>query len=94
MSKMSFFPSYTVSGCEDEAYNDTFDYRETTENGALWWRSRRSNKMLRHTPGWGWSLGWYTHSSKSDVAPTNGWTFNGGQCDPPDLGKHITITRV
>lgn len=48
----------------------------------------------KYSPGWGWSLGWYTHSSKNEIAPTNGWTFNGGRCDPPNLGENIIIAKV
>jgi hypothetical protein len=93
MRQMPFIPNYKVTGCEDDAYNDTFWYSETTGNGDVWWRSRRFDKMLRHSPGWGWRLGWYTHSSNSDIAPIDGWTFNGGQCDPPNLGERIAIRR-
>ena len=54
--------SYNVNGCEEPEHNDVYDYKETTGNGSIWWRSRKYNKMLRFTPGWGWSLGWYTHT--------------------------------
>ena len=84
---------YKVTGCEENGYNTTFYYRETTGNGDVWWRSE-CNKMLRYSPDWGWRLGWYTNSSKNDVAPANGWTFNGGRCDPANLGENIIITKV
>lgn len=62
--------SYEVTGCEENEYNDIYHYKETTANGSIWWRSKIHNKMLRYSPGWGWSLGWYTHSSEDDIAPT------------------------
>ena len=87
--------SYLVVGCEEPKQNDIYDYKETTRDGAIWWRSRIYNKMLRFTPGWGWSLGWYTHTDcDSEIPPSGGWTFNGGRCIPPDLGKNIVIKEV
>ena len=83
---------YKVKGCEECKYNGTFFYVKTTENGDVWWENEYHN-ALRFSPGWGWSLGWYTHSSKHDIAPTNGWTFNGGRCDPSTLGENIVITK-
>lgn len=80
---------YKVTGCEEYEYNGTYHYKETTGNGDVWWINAR-DKSLRYSPGWGWSLGWYTNSSEK--APTNGWTFNGGRCDPPNLGENIVIT--
>ena len=46
--------SYLVTGCEEPKHNDIYDYKETTRDGAIWWRSRSYNKMLRFTPGWGY----------------------------------------
>lgn len=86
--------SYKVTGCEENKYNDIYHYKETTGNGDIWWKSVTYNKTLRHSPGWGWSLGWYSNSSDNDIAPNNGWTFNGGRCDPPNLGENIVITKV
>lgn len=87
--------SYTINGCEEHEYNDIYDYKETTGNGSIWWRSRRCNKMLRFTPGWGWCLGWYTHNVyDNEIPPSTGWTFNGGRCIPPDLGENIAINEV
>ena len=86
--------SYKVTGCEENKYNDIYHYEETTANGSIWWRSKIYKKMLRYTPDWGWSLGWYTHSSKDDIAPTSGWTFNGGRCNPPNLGENIIINTI
>ena len=87
--------SYLVVGCEEPKQNDIYDYKETTRDGAIWWRSRIYNKMLRFTPGWGWCLEWYTHTNcDSEIPPSGGWTFNGGRCIPPDLGKNIVIKEV
>ena len=87
--------SYNVNGCEEPEHNDVYDYKETTGNGSIWWRSRKYNKMLRFTPGWGWSLGWYTHTDcDSEIPPSTGWTFNGGRCNPPELGRNIIIKGV
>ena len=59
--------SYKVTGCEESIYNDIYHYRETTGNGDVWWKSG-CDKTLRYSPGWGWSLGWYNHSSKNEIA--------------------------
>jgi len=84
---------YVVTGCEEEAYNDIYNFQKTTGNGESWWIGKTCMKFLRHSPNYGWSLGWYTNSDKGTVAPKDGWTFNGGRCDPADLGKNITITQ-
>ena len=84
---------YEVTGCEEPEYNDTFYFKETTGNGASWWTGQTFNKTLRHSPNFGWNLGWYTNSCDTEVAPKDGWTFNGGRCDPADLGKNIIITK-
>ena len=86
--------SYRVKGCEEDCRNDIYDFEEETPGKVLWWWSRSKHKMLRYTPGWGWCLGWYTHSEKDtdvDIPPKTGWTFNGGRCAPPTLGQNIII---
>jgi hypothetical protein len=86
--------SYIVTGCEETQYNDIFDYKETTCNGSLWWRSRNKNLMLRYSPGYGWALGWYSApDNNSEEPPPSGWKFNGGRCDPPNLGENIIIKQ-
>ena len=86
------YPSYQVTGCEEENLNDSFDYEKTTCGEVIWWISRRNQKMLRYTPQYGWCLGWYTHSDNgNNIPPNNGWTFNGGRCSPSTLGINIRI---
>jgi hypothetical protein len=69
---------YEVSGCEECVYNDTFYFKEKTLNGDTWWVGIKSEKFLRHSPNFGWTLGWYTNSDKGTIAPKDGWTFMEG----------------
>ena len=56
--------------------------------------SRNKNLMLRYSPGHVWELGWYSApDNNSKVPPTSGWKFNGGRCDPPNLGENIIIKQ-
>ena len=94
--------SYRVTGCIPDSdgyddYNGVYNHHKTISNGTIIYKSARG-KWLRFTSGgYGWDLGWYTNSNNkldSTCPPVEGWEFNGGCCNPPDLGSTIRISKV